>query len=194
MDADWEVEIGSGAPVIEAEWPGFVDLHAEAGRIEEIAEAAEFPPLAALLLKLNAAESPVWTSKCDVWEPEPGALAIYIDMLPRDGKVFAEWRQGEEFCREHVARLAGTDFPKCEELAGLAVEEANSPAYTIELIVRQAIAGEVEGFGVTAYLGARAATADEAAAGRMTAAGILAAVMAGFADALPPAEAGSKLQ
>ena len=86
MEADWEVEIGGGAAVIEAEWPGFVDLRADAGRVVEIAEAAAFPPLAGLLLALNAAESPVWTSKCDLWEPEPGARAIYIDMLPREGR------------------------------------------------------------------------------------------------------------
>ena len=73
-------------------------------------------------------------------------------------------------------------------------EEASVPAYTIELIVRQAVAGEAEGFGVTAYLGARATTLEEAAAGRITAAEALAQVMAGFGDALPPAVAGSKLQ
>ncbi len=26
MEADWEFEVGGDAPVIEAHWPGFVDL------------------------------------------------------------------------------------------------------------------------------------------------------------------------
>ena len=32
MEADWEVEIGGGAPVIDALWPGFVDLRAARAR------------------------------------------------------------------------------------------------------------------------------------------------------------------
>ena len=45
MEADWEVEIGGDAPVIEAQWPGLVDLRANPERICEIAEASAFPPL-----------------------------------------------------------------------------------------------------------------------------------------------------
>ena len=29
MEADWELEIGGDAPVIEAHWTGFVDLRAD---------------------------------------------------------------------------------------------------------------------------------------------------------------------
>jgi hypothetical protein len=176
MDADWDVEIGGGAAVIEALWigaggtAGFVDLHEHPERISEIAEAVAFAPMAELLLALNAAESPVWTSKCDVWEPEPGAMALYIDVLPRMETVFAEWRKAEGFCRELVARL----------------ETAEGGADgSVELVIRQAIAGEREGFGVTAYLSANGAAA-------------LTAAVADFTGALlkwePPAMANSKLQ
>ena len=112
MEADWEVEIGGGAPVIEAEWAGLVDLRSHPECIAEVAEAAAFPALAALLLALNAAHSPLWTSKCDVWEPEPAALACYIDMLPVEGRVFARWQQAEAFCREYVTRLAQITRPE----------------------------------------------------------------------------------
>lgn len=202
MEADWEVEIGGGAAVIEADWPGFVDLRVEPKRILEIAEAAAYPPLAGLLLALNGAGSAVWTSKCDRWEPEPGALATYIDMLPREGGVFAELEHVECFCRAYVDRLARIEFPECGGGAGLALEQEvdadSGPAYTIELVIRAAIAGQAEGFGITAYLGARAVTPAEVTAGRITPAGALALVMAGFADAAPPgrtaAASGSKLQ
>ena len=70
MEADWEVEVGGGAPVIEALWPGFVDLRLYPERIGEIQEAAGFPALAGLLRSLNGAGSSLWTAKCDLWEPE----------------------------------------------------------------------------------------------------------------------------
>jgi len=179
MEADWEVEIGGGAPVIEALWPGFVDLRSHPDRIGEIAEVATFPPLAELLRVLNSPESPVWTSKCDVWEPEPAALAIYIDMLPSGGAVFSERQQAEDFCRANVARLRATALPQ-------------SPReHSIDLVIRQAVVGGAEGFGITAYLGAKGAVNKEAETA-------LAALMAGFADALPrrgpPETPGKKLQ
>jgi hypothetical protein len=179
MEADWEVEIGGGAPVIEAEWAGLIDLRGDPERMVEIAEVAAFPPLGTLLLALNDARSPLWTSKCDVWEPEPAALASYIDMLPREGKVFAQWQLAEAFCREYVARLVKIATP------------GQSLGCSIDLIIRQAVAGEADGFGITAYLSAKAACRADAEVA-------LAAVMAAFADALPctlaPATAGSKLQ
>jgi hypothetical protein len=184
MEADWEVEIGGGAPVIEAEWSGsaglsgssgYIDLRSKPARIVEIAEAAAFPQLGTLLLALNAEHSPLWTSKCDLWEPEPAVLASYVDMLPREGKVFASWQLAEAFCREYVARLAKI------------TPSEFSPGCSIDLVIRQAVAGDAEGFGVTAYLSARAACRSDAEAA-------LTSVMAIFADALPPAMPNSKLQ
>ena len=179
MEADWEVEIGGSAPVIEADWPGFVDLHSHPESIGEIAEAAMFPALARLLLALNTSESPVWTAKCDLWEPEPAALAAYIDILPREGIVFGDWQQAEAVCREYVRRLEALALPDCELDC------------RIDLVIRQANASGAAGFGITAYLSAKGAAQGEAKTA-------LAAVMAGFADALPrrkpPETTGSKLQ
>jgi len=187
MEADWEVEIGGGAPVIEADWPRFIDLKSDPKRLGEIEEAAAFPPLAALLLALNAAASPLWTSKCDLWEPEPAASACYIDMLPVEGKVFAEWQQAEAFCREHVARLARIALPEC----GSEGDSESRPDCSIALVIRQAIAGSTEGFGITAYLSAKGMNQADAAAN-------LASVMTAFSGALPsaapPATPRSKLQ
>ncbi len=191
MEADWEVEVGGGAPVIEALWPGFVDLRSTPERISEIAEAVVFSPLARLLLKLNSAGSPLWTAKCDLWEPVAGemagesaapldgaaraALACYVDLLPLDGMVFARWQQAEAFCRDYVTRLLALNLPEC----------------SVELVVRVAIAGHAEGFGVTAYLSATGP-------GRSSAADALGRLLASFVDAIPmagpPATAASKLQ
>jgi len=191
MEADWEVEIGGGVPVIEALWPGFVDLRQSPDHIGEIAEAAAFPPLARLLLALNATGALLWTAKCDLWEPvaeecaEPERssatdartvpLACYIDLLPRQSLVFLRWEEAEAFCREWVYRLAALEMPEC----------------CVELVVRQAIAGAVEGFGFTAYLSA-------AGSDQPSAAKALEAALIAFADAIPtaapPATAPSKLQ
>jgi hypothetical protein len=185
MEADWEVEIGGGAPVIEADRSGspgssgYIDLHGYPERIGEIAETAAFPPLAALLLALNAPGSSVWTSKCDVWNPEADAMACYIDLLPREGTVFGAWQQAEAFCREYVARLEAIALPE------------HSAECRVDLVIRQAIVGVAEGFGITAYLSAMATTSISAAAA-------LSEVMTALANALPPAVpprmAGSKLQ
>jgi len=185
LDADWEVEIGGGAPVIEADWAGlhgssgFVDLRGSPERVGEIAETAAFPPLAALLLALNAPGSSVRTSKCDMWNPEADEMACYIDVLPREGTVFGAWQQAEAFCREYVARLEAIALPEC------------GPECRVDLVIRQAVAGEAEGFGITAYLSAKATQSIGTAAA-------LAAAMAGLADALPPVVppriGGSKLQ
>jgi hypothetical protein len=183
MDADCEVEIGGGAPVIEALWPGFVDLRSGPECIGQIQEATDFPPLAALLLALNGEASPLWTSKCDRWEQEPAelaagarcGLACYVDLLPVQTAVFLTWQQAEAFCLQWVARLGPVSAPQCR----------------VEFVVRQAVAGETEGFGVTAYLAASGRDRSDAAQA-------LATFMTAFADAIPaavpPATAVSKLQ
>lgn len=192
MEADWEFEVGGGAPVIEAGWPGFVDLRRCPQRITEIQEAVAFPALAALLQTLNGADSPLWTAKCDLWEPRAqeraeelaetapsAALACYVDLLPLAGEVFAQLRQAEAICRGWVARLEATPLPEC------------SRDCRVDLVIRQAVAGYAEGFGVTAYLSAEGT--DQAAA-----AAALTAMLVAFADAIPgraaPETLASKLQ
>src|SRR5579864_2734004 len=100
MEADWEIEIGNEAPVIDAGWEGFVDLRTAPERAVAFAETKDFPALAETLVRLNAPSSPIWTSKSDLWKPdsfdadeldgpaEAGnyALACYIDLLPRDDR------------------------------------------------------------------------------------------------------------
>lgn len=158
MDVDWEVEIGGDAPVIEAQWSGLIDLRTHPQRIDEIFEVSSVPQLGDLLLALNSENSPVCTSKCDVWEPEPDAIACYVDMLPRSPQLFTEWKELRKFCQALIRRIA----PKadCASLQNgdtsrtFLVADGSAENTSLNLIIRRAVNGGDEGFGITAYFAA----------------------------------------
>jgi hypothetical protein len=174
MEADWEVEIGGDAPIIEACWSGLVDLRREPERAAQLAEARQLPAMAGALVLINAPGSPVWTSKCDVFVPEhvdldeldapaagaSNALACYIDLLPR-GEAWGS-------CDGAVSACRGI----CERLHGVALRGCRA-----DLVVRQAaITPDEMGFGVTAYI---AAAGEHASAAEKT----LSVALGAFADA-----------
>jgi hypothetical protein len=180
MEADWEVEIGGQAPIIQAHWAGFIDLRLAPERAQQLPEAAQLPALADTLIRLNASSSPVWTSKCDVWHPDtfdpdeldapPGqgkcAIACYIDLLPRAGPGSDQpWPDPEHavvVCKTLCARLRDVALRCCRA----------------DLIVRHAsIAPGLVDLGVTAYFTACGLTPAAAAGG-------LASALAVFADSL----------
>lgn len=164
MEADWEFELGPdaaglAAPVIEARWAGFVDLQHEPERAGNLLEAGQLPGLAQTLVKLNAAASPVWTSKCDVWprlekgefdpdelDAQPGhfahAMGCYIDLLPRDGRKWLQPEMAAAECKQVCAHLRAIPLRCCRA----------------DLVIRRAIVTpdpsdqEIPGLGVTAYL------------------------------------------
>jgi hypothetical protein len=149
MEADWAVEIGAGASVIDALWAGFVDLRQELDWVGEIRETQDLPALAEALVRVNGLASSLWTAKCDVWALEEFDLdemdapldadiarACYIDLLPQVGLVFREWKETEEWARVVVMQLRRVVCHCCRA----------------DLIVRQALAGDQDGFGVTAYI------------------------------------------
>lgn len=156
MEADWEFEIGGGAPLIEARWHGFIDLRNQPELVLEIAECRELPGLADALRKLNSAESPVWTSKSDVFVPEridpdemdagagesDAAIACYFDLVPREGDVWRDPSAAEEFSKQLCARLRSHPLRCCR----------------VDVVVRTAIAGAAEGLGATTYATACGAT------------------------------------
>ena len=164
MEADWEVELGPDAPVLDALWYGWVDLRANPERLAEVAEAAHFPPLGAALLALNSANSPLWTAKCDLWhlrpapdsaKPDPDdaadfdpdeldadpaetafALACYLDCLPRAGTVFPTLATAESWARTAVTHLRAAHLRCCRA----------------DLVLRRAVATNADGLGITTYL------------------------------------------
>jgi hypothetical protein len=152
MEADWSVEIGAGLPVIDADWPGFVDLRRDFHSIDSIPEAAVEAALREALVTLNGAASPVFTSKCDVWalgadEIDPDEFgcaprdacaagwASWIDLLVREPRRFASFEAHDAWVRRTTAHLR-TDMIPCGR---------------VDLVVRAAVAHASEGFGITLY-------------------------------------------
>jgi hypothetical protein len=142
MEADWEVEIGPGAPVIDVQWSGFVDLRSHPQAARELPEAGDLPELAETLARLNGVASPVWTSKCDVWQvfdaesfdayemeasPESAqyAWACYIDLLPQSSQPQSaqQWASPDAF----VACLA-----RCAVESTSRIEQPSKPGVTGE--------------------------------------------------------------
>jgi len=161
MEADWEFDIGGDAPVIDAHWTGFVDLRAAPNRAGNLPEARQLPGLADALVRLNAANSPVWTSKTDVFMPEQidpdevdaadaeaaHAIACYVDILRRCDRQWDSPLKAEVACRELCARLGDMPLRRCR----------------VDVVVRRAHIGpDPSDLGVTAYLTACGETESEA--------------------------------
>jgi len=153
MEADWEFEVGGDAPVIEAHWPGLVDLRQSPERAGTLPEAAQVPALAQALASLNAPGSPVWTSKCDVLpelrpdEFDPGeldaspedaahAMACYIDLLPSGEQEWNRPDQAAAACK-HMCILLRAVPLSCSR---------------VDLVIRRAcLTPDRADLGITAY-------------------------------------------
>ena len=140
--------------MIDALWPGFVDLRAEPERAHELTEASQFDALARTLEKLNGQDSEVWTCKCDFWPAlEPGEFdgdeldapsgqcthgaAAYIDLLPRKNDAWSTPDLVEAAARRLCARLDGIPLDRSRA----------------DLVLRRAvIAPDRVAFGITVYL------------------------------------------
>lgn len=164
MEADWEFEVGGEAPVIDTYWPGFVDLRRAPEQALDLSESAEHPGLAHALVKLNAADSPVWTSKCDVWpvvdstefdvdelDAPPGLAAhvmgCYIDILPRSDQRFLTPEMASAACKRICVILHAASLRCCR----------------VDLIIRRTvITSDLDDFGITAYLTACGASKTDA--------------------------------
>ena len=137
MLSEWSTECSVDDPVLVVPWSNedgslhWVDLRAEMrddpefdDGLDEIHEADAHPALLGTLRTLNAARSPVFTAKCDVWsmdEDELSALRMdlmlddgvaeagitsYIDLLWRERRIFTSRHQAEQLLHR-LDRLAG---------------------------------------------------------------------------------------
>ena len=151
MEADWEFEVGGDAPVIEVDWPGFVNLRENPNRALDLPEVRQLPGLADALARLNAANSPVWTSKTDVFNPGPPdadeldatgeeaqhAIACYVDLLARSELRWSSLQQAERYCPQPVAQGPAVPLRCCR----------------VDLVIRLAhIHPDQEDLAATAYL------------------------------------------
>ncbi|MBS1805186.1 MAG: hypothetical protein JST28_17635 [Acidobacteria bacterium] len=160
MEADWEFEVAAVAPLIEAYWSGYIDLRSQPERVSELSECSELPALADSLFRLNGTDSPVWTSKADVFTPEnidpdeleasieqsSQATACYIDVLLRSPFEWSDQPTAERACRQICNNLRAIDLRCCR----------------IDLIVRRALLGAKEHLGATVYFTACGVTAAQA--------------------------------
>jgi hypothetical protein len=188
MEADWEFEAGGDAPVIDACWPGLVDLRRTPERAWNLPETAQFPALAETLARLNAVASPVWTSKCDVWlhleagefDPDeldapPGcsahAMGCYIDLLPGNGQQWLPPDRAAAWCKRICGLLCAVPLRCCR--ADFVIRRA--------LLTPDPTDAERMELGITAYLTSCGASPAKAAQ-------TLEAALAAFADALLPTQ------
>lgn len=151
MEADWAAEVGGDLDRIDADWPGLIDLRKAPEAIGSIAEAVESPALREALLRLNQRDSPLFTAKCDVWElrgeeidpvefdaaaaDARAGVACWIDLLAREPTVFGSFKEHEAWVRRAVLQLRS-----------LPVSQGR-----VDLVIRGATSGGVEGFGITLY-------------------------------------------
>jgi len=172
---------GLASPVIEAHWAGFVDLQRHPEGAENLPEAAQFPALAEALARLNAVDSPVWTSKCEFWphleagefDPDeldapPGctarAMGCFIDLLPKSDQQWPFPAMIEEACKYICTLLNAVPLRCCRA----------------DLVIRRAfITPDVMDLGITAYL---TSCGESPAAAAKT----LETALAAFTDALGP--------
>lgn len=151
MEADWSVEVGPQLAVIDAGWPGFIDLRASRDSVVQIPETKGHQALREVLLALNAPESPLFTVKCDAWELKSSEIdpaefdctpadaqmgvACYVDVLARETAIFGVFARHEAWAQAVAVRLREFAFG-CGR---------------VDLVVRGAHAGGQEGFGITLY-------------------------------------------
>ncbi|MGO9433053.1 MAG: hypothetical protein ACLP00_02025 [Terracidiphilus sp.] len=176
MEADWEIEIGGDAPVIDAYWPGFVDLRRAPEKVCDLPEVLLVPALARALVRLNASESPLFTVKCDVWPvteidpfefdatPESAVhgIGVYIDLLSRDPELWLDCDVWIAWCKRLCAVLQATPLRCCRA----------------DIVIRRAIRmPDVNEIGITAYFAACGSTVETARAQ-------LESLLAVFADSM----------
>lgn len=153
MDAEWSVAAAEDDPIVVVPWHdeasalAYIDLRQEPARIDEIAEAHEWPEIREALLRLNAEGSLISTAKCDAWELSEeekqldfGAVSsgfgAYFDALSRDLSSFLSLQQQIAAAQ----RLAG-------QASILPPENARA-----EFVVRPASWHEQQGYSITIYV------------------------------------------
>lgn len=181
MLAEWSVECQAEDPVLIVPWSSldsnniqdaapelrFVDLRANPYDLDHIPEAEQHPALLHALRALNAARSPVFTAKCDVWPMDPDEIetvrlnldlsaeealhgyASYIDLLWTDRSIFTSFHRTEQLLHRLTRHAQPLDLPWA----------------MLDCVVRPAIVdltGPQEGFAISLYV--KAVGSDEPSA------------------------------
>src|SRR6185503_7463166 len=88
----------------------YYDLKKHPELVQKIPEAAVYPELGAFLSRINAAEFPLATAKCDAWSSSEVALeeeifgdrkfVSYVDLIFVDESERCSFEQHEAFAKE----------------------------------------------------------------------------------------------
>lgn len=122
MLAEWNVEIGGDAPVLEIPWRSedgqirYFDLKRQPELLLQLPEARASDELREFLRWLNSPESPWETAKCDLWCSqemdqeedifgEPWKFGSYVDLFFVDPKEMMSFSVHERWVQSLVQRL-----------------------------------------------------------------------------------------
>jgi hypothetical protein len=135
MLTEWSALCSPEDPVLVVPWTdplrdvSFVDLRRNPYDFDAIPEAVQHPALLQCLRALNAARSPVFTAKCDVWkmnEEELSALrleldaditdarsgfASYVDVVCRDRGIFTSAAQQQQLISRLLRQAGALEYP-----------------------------------------------------------------------------------
>jgi hypothetical protein len=116
MQADYSVELGADDPALELPWRSedgslrYFDLRNQPELVLNIAETQNNPELSTFLTRMNAADFPLQTAKCDTWfshdiTPEEeifgaaGKFASYVDLVFVASSSRTSFERHEGLCR-----------------------------------------------------------------------------------------------
>jgi hypothetical protein len=135
MLTEWSALCSPEDPVLVVPWTdplrdvSFVDLRRNPYDFDAIPEAVQYPALLQCLRALNAARSPAFTAKCDLWnmeEEELGALrleldaeinsarcgfASYVDVVCRDRGIFTSAAQQQQLIGRLLRQAVALEYP-----------------------------------------------------------------------------------
>jgi hypothetical protein len=163
VQADYSVELGADDPVLELPWKSedgalrYFDLRSQPELVLNIAEAQNNSELSTFLTRMNAADFPLQTAKCDTWfshdiTPEEeifGAackFASYVDLIFVAGSYRTSFERHEWLCRTVCDLLQ-----RVPEMSG-SVEFVMRRCYYRQMEGSSASDEHSSGFCVTTYV------------------------------------------
>jgi hypothetical protein len=190
MQADYSVELGADDPVLEFPWPPddagvrYYDLKRHPDLVNNIPEARDNPDLGKFLSRINAANFPLQTAKCDTWfsheisaeEEIFGAtckFSSYVDLLFVADKSRTSFAQHESLAKklcnllQHVPEMAAAVeliIRRCVYRQAGPLEQENTLKFEIdtENATASLTSNANSGFYITAYVCGFAASEEDA--------------------------------
>src|SRR5262245_9892256 len=160
MQADYSVELGRDDPALELPWQSedgasrYYDLKRHPDLVLQIPEATRSLELSAFLTRINAAEFPLQSAKCDAW---------YSQEISAEEEIFGEAGKFVSYVDLVVAgdapRLSLENHEALARSLCVLLKRAPEMASSVELVIRRCYyhpddnpAESTAGFCITAYV------------------------------------------